>query len=518
LVEYAYQVQLEGAAETSKAAQAAWKAAQGLLEKDDLRVARQAAMRAYLLDAAAANYGRSNGQIASQALAAIQKTHVRQIEAWIEAQPALNKKLNLVLRDRSLAEAIAEISEAAGLEIELLDGSEQDAADLLLEDEVRVSFLDLRHATVAQALDWLTQPSRLSWWTERDGIRVASERRRQGNVAWVYDVSLIALPTAKELGDLKDQAKQVAAVKKAVDNFLAAIRKDLDLEDSEAVWFAPGQVLIISDAAGHKAAAKLFSQLTEGDFKPRGEAGKLAEATRKRAAERKELVAKQTKARRLIDVLSSHDEFGWRLLADAAGGRLDLEALTDKATAELLAGKSADLALRSLWMICEASRALPDEAELTQLAIDARKTAGQAAREAVKKLSDKPDDDAAFARVLYASLALLDDEAYRNDALKAIRAAKTEDSGLTPIRTIVTALLAPRDQVDRDALSKLISAGVGGDDATTLLSMACHRAGGDVWQAFRVESEDLVGKQPLRGEAVVIINRLASGQLQIARR
>ena len=55
----------------------------------------------------------------------------------------------------------------------------------------------------------------------------------------------------------------------------------------------------------------------------------LSETTRKRFAARKEKIAKAEAAERKFDVALAHDQFSWQLLSAAAGGKLDLEALTE---------------------------------------------------------------------------------------------------------------------------------------------------------------------------------------------
>jgi hypothetical protein len=43
----------------------------------------------------------------------------------------------------------------------------------------------------------------------------------------------------------------------------------------------------------------------------------------------------------------------------------------------------------------------------------------------------------------------------------------------------------------------------------TLAALACKQAGGELWEKFRGESRDMLGGQPLPGEVVVLVNRLA---------
>jgi len=48
-----------------------------------------------------------------------------------------------------------------------------------------------------------------------------------------------------------------------------------------------------------------------------------------------------------------------------------------------------------------------------------------------------------------------------------------------------------------------------------LAALASRRAGGEVWSTFRGEAPDLLGRQPLAGEVVVLINRLSVTRLPV---
>ena len=91
-------------------------------------------------------------------------------------------------------------------------------------------------------------------------------------------------------------------------------------------------------------------------------------------------------------------------------------------------------------------------------------------------------------------------------------------SALAAARAIAKALLADRDEIDTRALSKVVSDGVAGEDLTLLLAMACRRSGGDAWDAFRGAARELLCEQPLDGNLIVLVNRLAAGQLPLVAR
>jgi hypothetical protein len=429
-----------------------------------------------------------------------------------------------VLRDQSLEEAIAQVGKAAGLNVKVLPGSLSDAAALTGAEDLRVTYLDLRRATVAQALDWLLQPERLKWSAAENEIVVASDRRRAGNSAWVYDVSLIALADGAELQKLGDWQQGVQAAQKEAADFIAVVRKELGAKDADqsVVWFAPGQLLVIGAADLHGKADKLLTNLADGKAKFTGQSATLHKITAKRFADRKPQTEKLAEAAALVHVASIHEQFGWQLLAAAAAGKLDLEALTElqiawkqPQTAQLLKGEGRAFAMRSWWCVSEALAALgKGQGELASLAELAGRTCEPAAREALAALVKKSDDADAFSAVLYAALAIRDAE-FMKKALPSLTKSAAKEEPLSAARTIAGALLADRGQIDSAALAKVIADGVAGDDLTLLLAMSCAREGGEKWDAFRAAARELIGEQPLDSNVVVLINRLSARQLPI---
>ena len=49
-----------------------------------------------------------------------------------------------------------------------------------------------------------------------------------------------------------------------------------------------------------------------------------------------------------------------------------------------------------------------------------------------------------------------------------------------------------------------------------MTALACRRSGGDVWDAFRAAQSELIGKQPLDGHVVVLVNRLGEQDSRLA--
>jgi hypothetical protein len=505
-----------------KAAQESQQSVQALQEQrpEDTGALRQALLRAYFLDMVAVNAGHSDGSIAGEALEQLETLHEKQLQQWTKELPQLNQKLDLVLRDRSIAEALAAVGQAAGVKITLTDGSVQDASSLLQETP-RVTWLDLRRATVAQALDWILLPARMSWSPAEGGIAAGTDRRRAGLSPWVYHVADIALPAAEELEKLGDEQKAAAEAQQAAEEFVAAVRKELKAEEPSVMWYGAGQLLVFGEPAGHAKVAELFAALRTDAAKPQAGIAELHAKTVKRHVARKEQLAKASQARLRLAAAAVHDQFGWQLLAGVAGGWLDDEALTElsiawrsEATAQLLKGDAATLVLRSLWILREAARSLPQERELTALAQAALEQSAGARARLQKALDAKPGDESTRLGVLYASLAHPGDAAYTTRALAQLT-TEGHDASIVP-PTLARALLGEPMTADRQALIDLLGHDLQGADRVALTALACRRAGGEAWETFRAQARDVLGGQELPGEVVVLVNRLSQPLLSLA--
>jgi hypothetical protein len=507
----------------AEAAQKRWGTAAGKEPPKDRAELRALLVEACLLDSAAANVGATDGSVAQQAIEKLEELHQQDVKDAAVKLPALQTKLDLVIRDQSLAEALAQVAQAAKIDIKMTDGSVADATELASGIEPRVSYLDLRHATVAQALDWILQPARLTWSASDKGIVAGADRRLAGKSGWIYDVSVIALPSGEELATL-DYEKGVAVAGESAEKFLAAIRAELKATDENGVlWFGPGELLVLGTPKTHASVGKAIGTLRVGTDKPAGPLGALAAVTRKRYAAQKEKFAKAQAAQELYDTAVALDQFSWQLLAAAAAGQTDLEALTELQIAwkspqakELLGTPGRSLALRSLWSIASAARSLPKDAELAALAAQARKLALPVLADARAAAEKDRNDIAAVSGVLYASLAEPQDADLLAKALPLF-AAKTDDQGpAADVRTLARVLVGKSAAGDDAALVAMLQREPTSVDHVALMAVACHRAGGDAWQQFRAVSRDLVGKHPLPGELVVLVNRLAESRLQLA--
>jgi hypothetical protein len=292
--------------------------------------------------------------------------------------------------------------------------------------------------------------------------------------------------------------------------------------DTAITWFAPGQLLVIGRAGQHTKVEKLLTALASGQTEVvEGVDSAVIKLAAERVAKRKSLVEKNAAVDALLQTAAAHDSFGWKLLAAAADGRVDEEALVElqiawrePQTKELLKGHGRALVLRSAWLVSEAARAVPQNAELADLAKSVRSMVAETAGEALTTLEKSATDADAFASVLYAAMAMRDDAAYTAKAMPLITGPA--DGALAAARTIAGALLADRSKIDRAALAHLIESGVAGEDMTVLLAMACRRSGNEVWNAFRAAAPELLGHQALRGEIVVLINRLPQQQVTLA--
>jgi Ca-activated chloride channel family protein len=508
-------------------ARKAFEDAQEAQKKGQNSEARTLFVRAYFLLATAENSGGGSDGMSDAALAALEELHTLQVAAASKEMPLLKERLDLVVRDKSLSDALVDLAKASGVKINVIPGSLDDAARLTHETTLRVSYLDLRRATVAQALDWLLQPARLSWRVDQGTIQVSSDRRQDTVTAWVYDVSLLALPSTADLNKLQDHNKAVAEAKKTSDEFMAVVREHLKLGYDSVEWFAPGQILVLGDRQKHVAAEQLFAALADAQPKEKlsGAAGTLQAKTGLLAQKRKADFDKFQAARRLVELVGAHDEFSWQLLAAAADGRLDLEALTELQiawnnpdTIKLLKGPAAVIVFRSLWAVKEAWRILPHETELTSLSKQAAELSHPAAVDTLTELHKKLDNRTALVSTIFTTLARNEQGDLAHAARRVLLAPHEQAAPLPAYRIVAKALLTAPKDIDRAALTALLREPLQEEDLVVLTALACRRAGGEVWDAFRAQSKDLLGAQPLSGEVVVLINRLSNSKVSLAAR
>jgi Ca-activated chloride channel family protein len=505
------------------------EAAKELREKGDLLAARARAAHAFLLDISMAGGG--GGNVSQEALAAIGEINEQLLEDWTKDHKIFEKRLDLVLRDVSLAEACKTLTEAVGpkrLPIHLAAGSAEDAADVTRRAEARITYLDLRGATVAQALDWLTRPERLTWWLEGGAVRIASARRSPVAAPWVYDVSAIAMPSAKEISEIKDNRKRLELIREDADRFIEAVRNHLRAPERTVIWYAPTQVLVFGDAKRHEKAANLFADLADPKAAFDGDLADLHKTTSARAEVRTPVLEKLRAAREKGRVLAAIRAYTWRLLADAAAGRVDDQALThlrvawqDPGVDDLATHEAAALPLlRSAWALTEAGDLTRDDA-VRKLAHTARTRSARARKQVVERLEKAPQDLQAAEGLLYAALTTRNDVLdMRDDALRLLAAGEDHKppSPMAAVHLLAETLLKPADAADAEALGEVLLAGprcLRGPDLVVFAALACRRAGAEAWRTFRAEARPLLGDQPLPGGVAVFVGRLQRPDVRV---
>ena len=298
--------------------------------------------------------------------------------------------------------------------------------------------------------------------------------------------------------------------------FIGAVRKALRASDKEVTWFTPGQLLVIGNSKTHGRAAEMIAMLSNSAAKPAGSLAALHKKTCARALVRQEQVRKIRELSRLMETFETHDQFGWKLLAAALAGQVDDEALTElqiawraEETKKLLDGEGAGVALRSAWAITTASRLLPDHKAVAVWADQVRGKCQSAAEKAVVTLKDRPQELSAVLTAVYAAM-LTGNTHTKANVLAVLPYTATADSPVAGALFAARGLLSNPLRTGGEKLGSLIAAGrISGEDITVLAAMACHRAGGELWTAFRAERKGLLGKQPLPGSVVVLVNRLS---------
>lgn len=490
--------------------------AQQAESRGDLLAAHGAWMRAYYLDSADAFLGHTPGQIAADAISRLNEIRQQQIHQWAKAWPMLETRLDLVLRDVPVERALQIIAERTGVTIVVTPGSFEDAAALKLRNELRETFLDLRGATLAQALDWLLQPASLDWRPDGQRISVSSLRRRDGQVAWVYDVASIMVPISSESQSPNAQDEWLPAVRASASEILAAFSSSVHPETTVR-WLAPGQIVVLGTARDHTTVARLVRHLADPTWKAPGNLTRLHRQTVRRSAERAEQTRRSVLERERAESLDVYDRFAWPLLAASATGRVDLEALTELQVAWARHGDdmpsddaSALVTLRCVWAIAESARALPECGELQQLAALVRRKAISVAENQLRRLVQRPTDVQVHTAALYATLAL--GEALPDFAARAVpqlvSGSPPADSTMATARVVTRILLEKDDDGDHLALAAALDADINGVDLTALTALACRKAGPELWRRFRTASHDLLGQQPLPGAAIVWMNHI----------
>ena len=445
-----------------------------------------------------------------------------------KSHPRLNRKLDLVLRNQPLGDAIRTVVKAAGFELDLVSGCLDDVAELLNLQELRVTYLDLRYATVIQALDWLLSPFHLTWQMKGAGtVTVCTTRRLPAPSAWGYTVADLVIPSEKEFKKFKSEED----IENALTDFLNGVRiaidqkEDSGLKPGSAVLIDSARLLVYGKPHVHAKVKAFLEALRDHQLDIVKTAGRnlstkkcaslkaLQQLTAKRWEMRAEDREKAAEKQEREHAKSGFGDTHWQLLAEAARGRVDLEALTILQSAwdnPHIGAIDPQLLTRAAWCIGMAARAIPDDDELTTLAEKATSTV-----KVIKVLKPEDGDDSAYLTALYAAL-LLQNGGDRNSQVdEALRQLMMmhESTSDSMTRLIAEGWLSASPKADRELSNAIAAHQIRGDDNVVLTSLLAKRGGGQLWQTFREEMPSIVGEQPLNGHVVVLVNRLEASPL-----
>ena len=226
-----------------------------------------------------------------------------------QSYPRLNRKLDFVIRNQSLDDAIRTVVVASEFQLKLVHGSLEDVAELLNLPELRVTYLDLRHATMIQALDWLLAPYHLTWqMKDADTIAIGTSRRLPAPSAWGYVVADLVIPTEGEIGNSTSEAD----LENALTDFLNGVRivinqkEDSGHKPGSAVLIDLSRLLVYGEPHTH-ATVKAFLEalrddkldiVTVADRDLSSEEHTTLKALQKLTAKRWKCVLKRVKTRR----------------------------------------------------------------------------------------------------------------------------------------------------------------------------------------------------------------------------
>ena len=476
---------------------------------------------------------RSDDDTGATAAEAIQTLDHEILKKLTEAHPGLNRKLNLIIRNQPLADAVHTLVNAGDFRLDMVPGSLDDVATLLNLPECRVTYLDLRHATVGQGLEWLLAPYHLTWQVkDTETIKVGTARRMPGHAVWGYNVqdsAGILIPKLDENASPKDVAN--------VPNiFLQTIRTVIDQKDDSgitpgsAVLINPSFLLVYGAPDVHETVRRFLEALkdsnndivniaehalskeTREDLKA---LQKLTTGEWKRFAEAREKAA-VAKARQRV--LADLNTASLHLLAEALSGEIHLEALTRLQTAwtspqlQTVIEKDEYFAMRSAWCIRTAAQAVPTDVELTALSESVLSKIPQ-----VKVLNPQEHTFEDYLGTLYAVLAHQIGDAHSSvdDAvIKALMDNPGRSTHGEMLSLIAESLLSPSENSDKALQAVLFEHEIYSDDLLLLTCLTAKRRGGQLWQTFRAELPN-IARWMSSGHILVLINRLAASRRHI---
>ena len=446
-----------------------------------------------------------------------------------EVYPGLSRKLDVILRNQPLADAIHTVVNAGGFQLDVVPGSLKDVEVLLNVQALRVPYLDLRHATVVQGLEWLLAPYHLTWHVKApDTLTVGTARRLPEASVWGYDVLDLAMPLADEL----DENAPQKSVENVLADFLTAIRivinqKEEGIQPGSAVLLDAKRLLVYGDPEIHQKVEQFLEALREGESDVASIAhrrvseaeGAALKALQKLTIVRWKTVAEARKKRSTSEaqqrIVTDLRTMSWQLLAEALNGTVDLEALTrlqiawqaPQMTAVIEDADLLPLAMRSAWCIRTAARLVSTDGELT--------TFSENILSKVKGMrtlrSPRDHSFAAYLGTLYAVLSL---DGNPLDVRRALLKEQT-NADVNTARLIAQSLLSPSPKSDKVLQGMLSSHQISDEDLMLLACLAAKRRGGHLWQTFREELPDMVRGGQVNGFVLVIISRLQALNTEI---
>ncbi|NQT19367.1 MAG: VWA domain-containing protein, partial [Planctomycetes bacterium] len=306
---------------------------------------------------------------AQMALSGLLRARQTLLDQYVENLPDLKKQLDLVIRHQSLQDAIAAVQKAGGVKISVREGSFDDVMALLELDRLHVVYLDLRNATVAQALDWLLDPFQLDWQADGKSVVVGTSRRLTADAPapWVYSIGYIATPIKEELGE--DKAANRKLLVEAPQKILDAVRSVV--KAGEVRLLDRSRLMAFGTSGEHTAVANRLRGLRTAwtDLQLPPPPPRLRRYTARAELRARRIAQKQQQA-----VLGALDDYSWKLMAGALAGEADLEALTwlqfawnHEECANALK-TNAQLSARALWCASAATRLLQKNADVRALA------------------------------------------------------------------------------------------------------------------------------------------------------
>jgi Ca-activated chloride channel homolog len=492
--------------------------------------ARGLAQLAWLL-AISSNQARQAGP---EATSLLQEINEKWFEEKVNTVPALEEKLDRIIRNQALSKALEQLSKDLDLEIRLDPEAAEDAKQLLGQEQLRLHYYDLQKMKAADALDWILSDFHLVWTPVNEKeIRVTSSRQLPGSHPWVYDVAATALPDVEELGE--DHQQRQENFRKAAQDYVKAFRLALNLpEDSTALqMIGAGRLMIYGDANTQHKVKSIIRYLQNSGIgmdslkfelskEAKSALTELQKKTSARYARRIEDIRNTEKIQAHNESLARLNHFGWQLLAASAKGQVDLEALTEIQVAlEKLqpeAKPETRIIPRAVWILTEAAKSL-DHKELSGYAKKVLTPEVEKLPSVIKALKDQPENQELLLGLTYSTLALKngidagwlkekDTAQLTNEAVSLIRRERT-GLFLRDLRLSGMVLVSDTVNPEMAGLLKDRIPDLHPDaDQLVLSALAARRVGEDTWKAFREYISSDMGRMQLPGSVVVFIHDL----------